>query len=218
MRRVSLWEKVHFCKTAKEKNAVCFFQIGLVFTCTRRAGRLCWLIKYAGVQGHTRHTRMIDGSVWMLKSTKREHVSAARPGLCTQHLFKGQVLQNTLTVQLLPLSSQSSTPRSKGTEKPPHSFAMYMKGFSVGSHIWPPLAKQYTMDPQISIKRTGSHVSQLLNYHRKAHSFKKTIWMFMMEEKYSPAYFWADRYSNQSQFDTAGSQQISRAIHIVYFY
>lgn len=40
----------------------------------------------------------------------------------------------------------------------------------------------------------------------------------MMEEKYSPAYFWADRYSNQSQFDTAGSQQISRAIHIVYFY
>lgn len=83
------------------------FKSGLVFTCTHGAGRLCWQIKYAGVQGQSRHTRMIDGSVWMLKSTEHEHVSAAQTRPSTQHLFKGQVLQNTLTVQLLPLSYQS---------------------------------------------------------------------------------------------------------------
>lgn len=83
------------------------FKPGLVFTCTRWAGRLCRQIKYAGVQGQRRHTQMIDGSVWMLKSTEHEHVSAAQTRPSTQHLFKGQVLQNTLTVQPLPLSYHS---------------------------------------------------------------------------------------------------------------
>lgn len=84
------------------------FKPGLVFTCTHWAERLCWQIKYVGVQGQTRHTRMIDGSVWMLKSTEPEHVSAAQPRPSTQHLFKGQVLQNTLAAQLLLLSYQIS--------------------------------------------------------------------------------------------------------------
>lgn len=59
-------------------------------------------IERAGVQGHNCHTRMIDGSVWMLKSTEPEHVPAARRRPATQHLFKGQVLPNTLP----PLSDQ----------------------------------------------------------------------------------------------------------------
>lgn len=83
------------------------FQIRTGFYMHTLSGRLCWQIKYTGVEGQTRHTQMIDGSVWMLKSTEQEHVSAARPRPSTQHLFKGQVLQNTLTVQLLPLSYQS---------------------------------------------------------------------------------------------------------------
>lgn len=58
----------------------------------------------------------------MLKSTEHEHVSAAQPRPSTQHLFKGQVLQNTLTVQLLPLSYESKV-KKKG--KSPLSFENY---------------------------------------------------------------------------------------------
>lgn len=102
-----LWEKVPSRRKPEIKCGWVFFTAGPVFTCTRWAGRLFWQIKSAGVRGQSRHTGMIDGSEWMLKSTEREHVSAALPGPSTQHLFKGQVLQNTLTVQPLPLSYQS---------------------------------------------------------------------------------------------------------------
>ena len=80
---------------------------------------------YAGVQGQSRHTRMIDGSVWMLKSTEHEHVSAAQPRPSTQHLFKGQVLQNTLTEQLLPLSYQSRSWEVNTAGKSPLRFENY---------------------------------------------------------------------------------------------
>lgn len=85
-------EKVDFARRRDRQEIKMWltsFKLGLVFTCTHGAGRLCWQIKYTGVQGQTRHTRMIDGSVWMLKSTEHEHVSAAQPRPSTQHLFKG---------------------------------------------------------------------------------------------------------------------------------
>lgn len=80
---------------------------------------------------------MIDGSAWMLKSTEPEHVSAAQPRPSTQHLFKGQVLQNTLAVQLLPLSYQISHREVNKKGKSPLSFEDYnMHYVHAKKYIW----------------------------------------------------------------------------------
>lgn len=67
--------KGEFCKTAKEiKTAATAFRGGWFLHAHAEQ------IEHAGVQGRDCHMRVIDGSVWMLKSTEPEHVSAARPG------------------------------------------------------------------------------------------------------------------------------------------
>lgn len=108
-RKCVLVRKSEFCKTVRKTEIECDLllpnQTGFYMHTLSREALLA--DKVPGVQGQSRHTLMIDGSVWMLKSTEHEHVSAAQTRPSTQHLFKGQVLQNTLTVQLLPLSYQS---------------------------------------------------------------------------------------------------------------
>lgn len=49
----------------------------------------------------------------MLKSTEREHVSAAQPGPNTQHLFKGQVLQKQTHCATAPIILSKAELRSK---------------------------------------------------------------------------------------------------------